>query len=82
LVCRLFLALRLIIYAPGSLDGYMQTYHSVTCVSPFLLLVWTTADDYTCGMCGRIIQSSGPLRYAIVDGMNVRDNRVYNYPPR
>jgi len=22
------------------------------------------------------------LRYAIVDGMNVRDNRVHNYPPR
>jgi SOS response associated peptidase (SRAP) len=33
-------------------------------------------------MCGRVIQSSGPLRYAIVDGMNVRDSRVRNYPPR
>src|SRR6516165_8080483 len=33
-------------------------------------------------MCGRVIQSSGPLRYAIVDGLNVRDSRVYNYPPR
>ena len=33
-------------------------------------------------MCGRVIQSSGPLRYAIVDGMNVRDSRVHNYPPR
>jgi len=33
-------------------------------------------------MCGRIIQSSGPLRYAIVDGMSVRDSRVHNYPPR
>ena len=33
-------------------------------------------------MCGRVIQSSGPLRYAIVNGMNVRDNRVHNYPPR
>jgi hypothetical protein len=33
-------------------------------------------------MCGRIIQSSGPLRYAIVDGMNVRDTRVHNYAPR
>jgi putative SOS response-associated peptidase YedK len=33
-------------------------------------------------MCGRIIQSSGPLRYAIVDGMNVRDSRAHNYPPR
>jgi putative SOS response-associated peptidase YedK len=33
-------------------------------------------------MCGRIIQSGGPLRYAIVDGMNMRDSRVHNYPPR
>src|SRR5438034_8087291 len=33
-------------------------------------------------MCGRVIQSSGPLRYTIVDGMNVRDSRVHNYPPR
>jgi hypothetical protein len=33
-------------------------------------------------MCGRVIQSSGPLRYAIVDGMNVRDSRVHNYSPR
>jgi putative SOS response-associated peptidase YedK len=45
-------------------------------------LVWTAADDYICAMCGRVIQSSGPLRYAIVDGMNVRDSRVHNYPPR
>jgi putative SOS response-associated peptidase YedK len=33
-------------------------------------------------MCGRVIQSSGPLRYASVDGLNVRDSRVHNYPPR
>ena len=33
-------------------------------------------------MCGRVIQSSGPLRYAIVHGMNVRDSRVHSYPPR
>ncbi len=33
-------------------------------------------------MCGRVIQSSGPLSYAILDGMNVRDSRVHNYPPR
>src|SRR5215467_4200216 len=37
-------------------------------------------DDYIRAMCGRIIQSSGPLHYAIVDGINVR--RVHNYPPR
>jgi putative SOS response-associated peptidase YedK len=33
-------------------------------------------------MCGRVIQSSGPLRYAILEGMDVRDSRVHNYPPR
>src|SRR4051794_40191706 len=33
-------------------------------------------------MCGRVIQSSGPLNFAIVDGMNVRDSRVHKYPPR
>jgi hypothetical protein len=45
-------------------------------------LARTLLDDYISGMCGRVIQSSGPLRYAIVDGMNVRDSRVHNYPPR
>jgi hypothetical protein len=33
-------------------------------------------------MWGRVIQSSGPVRYAMVDGLNVRDSRVHNYPPR
>jgi putative SOS response-associated peptidase YedK len=33
-------------------------------------------------MCGRVIQSSGPIRYAIVDGIDVRDSRIHNYPPR
>jgi putative SOS response-associated peptidase YedK len=33
-------------------------------------------------MCGRVVQSSSPARYALVDGMNVRDSRVSNYPPR
>ena len=28
-----------------------------------------------------VIQSSGPLRYAIVDGMNVREDRLHNCPP-
>jgi putative SOS response-associated peptidase YedK len=39
-------------------------------------------DDYIRPMCGRVIQSSRAFRYAIVDGMNVRDSRVHNYPPR
>jgi putative SOS response-associated peptidase YedK len=33
-------------------------------------------------MCGRVIQSSGPLRYAIVEGFDVRDSRLSNYPRR
>ena len=33
-------------------------------------------------MCGRVIQSSGPLSYGIVEGMDMRDTRVHNYPPR
>ena len=33
-------------------------------------------------MCGRVIQSSEPLAYAIVDGMDVRDSRLHNHPPR
>ena len=32
-------------------------------------------------MCGRVIQSSAPIRLAIVEGMDVRDSRVHNYPP-
>jgi putative SOS response-associated peptidase YedK len=38
-----------------------------------MLLALTLPPDYIRAMCGRVIQSSGPLRYAIVDGMNVRD---------
>jgi putative SOS response-associated peptidase YedK len=33
-------------------------------------------------MCGRIIQSSGPLQLAIVDGLNVPDSRVSGPKPR
>jgi hypothetical protein len=32
-------------------------------------------------MCGRVIQSSGPLRYGIVEGMDMRDSPANNYPP-
>ena len=32
-------------------------------------------------MCGRVIQSSTPIHLAILDGMDVRDSRVHNYPP-
>ena len=33
-------------------------------------------------MCGRIIQSSGPLRLGIVEGLDVSDSRLGNIPPR
>jgi putative SOS response-associated peptidase YedK len=33
-------------------------------------------------MCGRIVQSSGPLHLAIVDGLEVRDERTSNIPRR
>ncbi|HEV3242278.1 MAG TPA: SOS response-associated peptidase, partial [Methyloceanibacter sp.] len=33
-------------------------------------------------MCGRVIQSSGPLRLAIVDGLDVSDSRMANIRPR
>jgi putative SOS response-associated peptidase YedK len=33
-------------------------------------------------MCGRVIQSSSPLRLAIVDGLVVSDSRMRNVPPR
>ena len=32
--------------------------------------------------CGRVIQASGPLRLAIVDGLDVRDSRLSNMPRR
>src|SRR5215467_92134 len=33
-------------------------------------------------MCGRVIQSSGPLRLAIVDGLDVSDSRLGDVPRR
>jgi putative SOS response-associated peptidase YedK len=31
---------------------------------------------------GESSKSSGPIRLAILEGMDVRDSRVHNYPPR
>ena len=33
-------------------------------------------------MCGRVIQSSGPLRLGIVEGFDVSDDRLGNIHPR
>ena len=40
------------------------------------------AGPHMAFMCGRVIQSSVPFRLAIVEGLDVRDSRVHNYPPR
>jgi putative SOS response-associated peptidase YedK len=37
---------------------------------------------YALRMCGRVIQSSEPLRYAIVDGLDGRDSCLSNYQRR
>jgi hypothetical protein len=37
---------------------------------------------YHLGRVWRVIQSRSPIRYALFDGMDVRDNRVHYYPPR
>jgi putative SOS response-associated peptidase YedK len=33
-------------------------------------------------MCGRVIQARGPLKYKMVEGLDVRDSRLTNYPKR
>ena len=33
-------------------------------------------------MCGRVTQARGPLEYRLVDGLDVRDSRLSNYPRR
>jgi putative SOS response-associated peptidase YedK len=33
-------------------------------------------------MCGRVIQSSGPLNLAIVEGLDINDSRISNVLPR
>ena len=38
--------------------------------------------DEGCPSPERVIQSSAPIRLAIVDGLDACDSRVHNYPPR
>ena len=40
------------------------------------------AGHHISAMCGRVIQSSAPIRLAIVEGLDARDSRFHNYPPR
>src|SRR6516164_4828723 len=39
-------------------------------------------DDRAFHMCGRMIQSSSPLRLAIVEGLEVSNSRMANISPR
>jgi putative SOS response-associated peptidase YedK len=39
-------------------------------------------DRHLPSRCGRVIKSSGPIRYGVVEGLDVHDSRVHNYPPR
>ena len=33
-------------------------------------------------MCGRVVQVSDPIRLSIVEGLDVRDTKLSNYPRR
>src|SRR5262249_39534737 len=46
------------------------------------VLAFTLPRVYIRAMCGRFTQSSGPLGYDNVEGMNGRDSSMQNYPPR
>jgi hypothetical protein len=50
------------------------------CPWQWVSLRWST--PHIGPMCARVIQSSAPISYAILDGVNVRDSRVHNFPPR
>jgi hypothetical protein len=39
-------------------------------------------NHHMAAMCGRVIQSSGPMRYGLVESMDIRDSRGHNYPRR
>jgi hypothetical protein len=57
--------------------GFLQISHTTqTKFAPWAL------DRHLPIMSGRVIQSSGPIRYGIVEGLDVHDSRVHNYPPR
>ena len=49
---------------------------------PLFLDQWRWYGAYIETMCGRIIQASGPLRYQLVDGLDVPDSRLSNIPRR
>jgi hypothetical protein len=54
--------------------------HAVTVLA--LLQTMLPASDKKADMCGRVIRARGPIEYAYVDGLDVRDSRLSNYPRR
>jgi hypothetical protein len=57
--------------------GFLQISHPAPMAFALRL-----RDCHLSIMCGRVIQSGGPIRYGIVEGLDVHDSRVHNYPPR
>ena len=43
---------------------------------------YETVNHRVCGMCGRIIQATGPVNLAIVDALDARHHRLDNFPRR
>ncbi len=64
---------------PARGDGDARTRPGRLIVALLPVRVTTTTIAV---MCGRVIQSGGPLRYGIVEGMDMRESRAHNYPPR
>jgi putative SOS response-associated peptidase YedK len=62
----------------NSIDGRQSARVAHICIA----VASGSPSHHVRSMCGRVIQSSAPIKYGIVDGMNVRDSRVHNYPPR
>jgi hypothetical protein len=60
----------------------LTTSFTPIAAKPRVVVVWHAANRHLTTMCGRVIQSSGPLRYGIVEGMDIRDSRAHNYPRR
>jgi hypothetical protein len=51
--------------------------HAATSASPLAsadptLVAYSSSSHHVLAMCGRVIQSSAPIRDGVVDGMNVR----------
>jgi hypothetical protein len=59
----------------------LLAFRQISHVAP-AMFAFRPLDRHLPTMCGRVIQSSGPIRYGIVEGLDAHDSRVHNYPPR